>query len=138
MFRLLVAGGRDFYAYRFIEQTLTEWFVNEWSEEQETWEETDAGITVVHGDAGGVDRIAAMWATYNNFTVEPHPANWSKYGKAGGNVRNEEMIKSGIDYAILFPGVYGTKNMKGHLIQAKIDFREAGVLDSVDEVVYTK
>jgi hypothetical protein len=138
MFRLLVAGGRDYYAYRFIEQTLTDWFVNEWSEEHDTWEETDAGITVVHGDAGGVDRIAAMWATYNNFVVEPHPADWTKYGKSGGNVRNAQMIESGIDYAILFPGGRGTANMKFQLMRAKIDYREYGTLDDDDEVVYTK
>ena len=125
MFRLLVAGGRDYYAYRFIEQTLTEWFVNDFTESHETWEESESGITVVHGDASGVDRIAAMWATYNNFLVEPHPADWSLNGRYAGHKRNSEMIESRIDYAILFPGGKGTQNMKSQLIRHGINFLEA-------------
>ena len=125
MFRLLVAGGRSFYDYKFIEEVLTSWFVNDFTETLKTWEDTDSGITVVHGGSPGVDRLAAMWAIYNHFIVEAHPADWKRHGKAGGPIRNKEMANSGIDYAILFPGGIGTQNMKYHLIQANINFQEA-------------
>jgi SLOG family YspA-like protein len=128
MFRLLVAGGRDYYDYRFIDKILTEWLSEQDMESQE--------ITLVHGDAAGVDRIAAQWAKFNDLTPEPHPADWKNKGRAAGVIRNEEMIRSGIDYAILFPGGIGTANMKKQLMMAKIEFRE--VLDSTDKTMYTR
>jgi YspA, cpYpsA-related SLOG family len=128
MLRLLVAGGRDYYDYKFIDETLTEWV----SELDIDLEE----ITLVHGDAQGVDRIAAQWAKYNGLTIEAHPANWTKYGKSGGNVRNAEMVESGIDFAILFPGGFGTANAKKHLVARSVHFRE--ILDNNDDISYTK
>ncbi len=128
MFRLLVAGGRNFYNYKFIDETLTEWLSEQ---------DVDASeITLVHGDAAGVDRIAAQWAKYNSLTVEAHPADWTKNGRAAGVMRNGEMAGTGIDYAILFPGDKGTHNMKNTLVGHRINFRE--VLDPEDKVVYTK
>jgi hypothetical protein len=128
MFRLLVAGGRNFYNYKFIDETLTEWLSEQ---------DIDASeITLVHGDAAGVDRIAAQWAKYNSLTVEAHPADWTKNGRAAGVMRNGEMAGTGIDYAILFPGGNGTTNMENTLIAYSINFRE--VFDPDDKVVYTK
>jgi len=124
MFRLLVAGGRDFYDYQFIERALDNWFNEKLAEDPSVWED---GIILVHGDASGVDRIAAQWAKYNLHIPEPHPADWNK-GKGAGPIRNAEMIESGLDYAILFPGGRGTANMKSQLVKANIPFHE--VLDS--------
>lgn len=125
MFRLLVAGGRDFYDYRFIENTLDDWLS---SLEVDFADIYDKGLIVVHGDAPGVDRIAGAWASYNFFIPEPHAANWKEYGKAAGHIRNAEMISLGVDYAILFPGGRGTQDMKDQLVSSKISFRE--VLDT--------
>ena len=116
MFRLLVAGGRSFYDYLLIEDILTNWLSEQDIESQE--------ITLVHGDSAGVDRIAAQWAKYNDLIVESHPADWNLHGRFAGHKRNSEMIQSGIDYAILFPGGNGTKNMKAQLIGANINFLE--------------
>ena len=121
MFRLLVAGGRDFYDYKYIDEVLTDWYVNDFSE-IENHTDLEPGITVVHGDGNGVDRIAAMWAAYNNLGVEAHPAKWSSLGYRAGSIRNQEMIQSGVNYAILFPGSKGTANMQNQLIEAHIDF----------------
>jgi hypothetical protein len=107
MFRLLVAGGRDYYDYKFIDQILTEWLSKQDLDVQE--------IVLVHGDANGVDRIAAQWAIYNGIAPEAHPANWKLQGRAAGYLRNTEMIHSGVDEAILFEGGAGTSNMKSLL-----------------------
>ena len=129
MFRLLVAGGRNYYDYKFIDDTLTNWY----DEVSGLYTE---GLTVVHGDTAGVDRIAAQWAKYNSFIVEAYPADWKLHGKAGGAIRNAKMIESGLNYAILFPGGFGTDNMRHQLMKTKIEFRE--VLDTDGGEMYTK
>jgi hypothetical protein len=59
-------------------------------------------ITVVHGDAQGVDRTGAAWAKARRYKQESHPADWAKWGKRAGPIRNQEMLESGIDAAIFF------------------------------------
>lgn len=40
------------------------------------------------------------------------PANWKKFGKAAGPLRNVKMIEEGKpDVVIAFPGGHGTANM---------------------------
>jgi hypothetical protein len=60
-------------------------------------------VTVVHGAARGADRIAGEVATELGCTVEVHPANWDRYGKAAGPIRNLEMIRQGADVCLAFP-----------------------------------
>ena len=45
------------------------------------------------------------------FEVECHTAQWAKYGKAAGPMRNQEMLDSGIDLVVAFPGGRGTADM---------------------------
>jgi len=59
-------------------------------------------VVIVHGGARGADRIAADEAAKAGFIVEPHPADWGRYGKAAGPIRNEEMAKLGADLCIAF------------------------------------
>lgn len=60
------------------------------------------GSTVIHGDARGADRIAAQIAARLGFKVEAFPANWSRYGKSAGLVRNGEMLDKSPDLVIAF------------------------------------
>lgn len=60
------------------------------------------GLTVVHGAARGLDTIAAKWAwdrqrTGWPVTAEAHPADWKKYGRRAGFVRNNHMVSLGAD-----------------------------------------
>lgn len=41
----------------------------------------------------GADRWAHEWATERGIDVHPHPANWERYGKRAGPLRNEQMIE---------------------------------------------
>lgn len=59
-------------------------------------------VTVIHGECSGVDKTSTIVATKHGFKVESHPPDWKKFGKAAGPIRNEEMIKSKIDHAVLF------------------------------------
>jgi hypothetical protein len=60
------------------------------------------GITLVHGDCRGADRVAAACAADLGMTVEAHPADWVTYGRAAGVIRNSEMLASGVDLCLAF------------------------------------
>lgn len=95
--RFAVTGGRDFTNRPLIEAALKHI--------------PPRDAVMVHGAARGADNIAAhTWVTMGG-TCEPHPANWDKYGQAAGHIRNQEMVDSGLDLLIAFPGGNGTANM---------------------------
>jgi hypothetical protein len=71
----------------------------------------DSPLTVVAGAARGADTLAADWARENHIAVEEHPAKWDELGKAAGAVRNLEMLGTGVDGVIAFPGGRGTAHM---------------------------
>lgn len=47
------------------------------------------------------DRMGEIWATVNKIPLELYPANWEKYGRYAGPIRNKEMAAIA-DYAIVF------------------------------------
>lgn len=63
-------------------------------------------IIIVHGQCpyGGVDLHAEHWAIVRRQRYERHPADWDRYGKAAGMIRNTEMVNLGADLCIGFPG----------------------------------
>ena len=46
---------------------------------------------VVSGEAIGPDKIGAQWGRERGLTVHYYPAEWDKFGKRAGFLRNEEM-----------------------------------------------
>ena len=67
-------------------------------------------IVVLLGAAKGVDWLAEEWAVEEGIKVELFPANWKKFGKGAGGIRNQQMVDSGADICIAFPleGSIGT------------------------------
>lgn len=57
---------------------------------------------VLHGAAKGADRIAAQEAQKLGLVVVPYPAEWEKYGKRAGHLRNRLMAMTGADLCIAF------------------------------------
>lgn len=58
----------------------------------EAIEKADFQITeVVSGCARGVDTLGELWAIANGIPVRRFPADWTKYGKSAGFIRNQEM-----------------------------------------------
>ena len=69
-------------------------------------------IIIISGCASGADAIGEQYAEENGFKVEKYPANWEKYGRSAGPIRNKQMAEI-TDYVICFwdGKSKGTKSM---------------------------
>lgn len=69
-------------------------------------------LIVVHGDAPGADNTASKVCKEVGIDQVKIPANWTKYDRAAGPIRNTLMIDLlNVDLVLAFPGDVGTKNM---------------------------
>lgn len=67
---------------------------------------------IIHGGCRGADEGAADWAVSEGIKVVAVPANWKKYGKAAGPMRNRKMIVDHKpDAVVALPGGRGTADM---------------------------
>lgn len=104
MFKVIIAGGRDFNNYRLLTRKV-DYFL---SEKYKTGEE----IQVVCGGARGADDLGRDYAEDRDIDVALFPADWNKHGKSAGYIRNQQMG----DYADALIAFWdgesrGTKNM---------------------------
>lgn len=66
----------------------------------------------VSGAARGYDRVGERISRLNGIPVRSYPANWDKYGKAAGYIRNAEMADYADELLAFWDGhSRGTKNM---------------------------
>ena len=67
---------------------------------------------VVSGKARGADTFGEIWANEHGIPVKEFPADWDKFGRSAGPIRNGQMAEYGDALiAFLAPGSKGTKNM---------------------------
>jgi hypothetical protein len=98
--KVIVAGSRDVIDYLIVEEAIrSSPFANDITE-------------VVSGTARGVDRLGENYAKFNNIPIKRFPANWDKYGKRAGYLRNAEMAHYSDALVAVWDGVSpGTKHM---------------------------
>lgn len=87
-----------------------------------------AWSVLVNGGARGADRLAAVYWTKlmrlwcssavptgakPDYYVETYRADWARYGNSAGPIRNQQMLDTGLDMLLAFPGGNGTANMIG-------------------------
>jgi hypothetical protein len=77
----------------------------------ENWLPRD--IVIITGDCPtGVDSLSAIFARANECQYVGFPADWKKHGRAGGPIRNQQMLDEGKpDLVVAFPGGKGTADM---------------------------
>lgn len=79
---------------------------------QSTFFAGDVITEVICGTARGADRAGATWANEMCVRVTEFPADWKKYGKAAGFLRNQEMATYGECLIAIWDGESrGTKDM---------------------------
>lgn len=79
---------------------------------------------IINGGAQGVDAIAKAWAEDKGYKVETYLAEWQKYGRRAGPLRNYRMLAEGPDLVIAFPGGRGTANMVKIAEEAGVDVKK--------------
>ena len=53
-------------------------------------------VHLIEGGARGADTFAAEWATARYLTRhERYPANWNRFGRRAGFIRNRQMLEQG-------------------------------------------
>jgi hypothetical protein len=99
--RLAVVGDRNFTDYSFVEKTL----------DRIIKEKKFSDITIVSGGARGVDTLAEMYASKHNLPIKVWEADWDKFGKSAGPIRNEQVVHDS-DFMVAFKAEFskGTLN----------------------------
>lgn len=110
--RVLVCGGRDFSDKELFHKVMSHVFGHAVGDTvNPTWL-VRGDLVVIHGGARGADSIADEWATSNFLSVIEYKAEWAKFGKKAGYLRNKKMLEEGKpDLVIGFPGGKGTAMM---------------------------
>ena len=107
--RILVCGGRDF-GYIVENACKKKDFVllNKAMDFVMSYKPT----TIIQGKAKGGDEIGGFVAEALKLEHLIFPADWDKYGKGAGHIRNQQMLDEGKpDLVIAFEGGRGTANM---------------------------
>jgi hypothetical protein len=98
--KVIIAGGRDFSDFPLLYSKCEEILAN------------STNVEIVSGTAKGADKLGEHYAKLKGFIVKQFPAEWDKYGKSAGYIRNKDMA----DYADILISFWdgeskGTKHM---------------------------
>ena len=101
--RIVVAGCRYYNNYEEAKRHIDS-YINDIKKEHT--------IIFVSGGCQGADMLGERYAKENGFEIERHPAEWGKYGRSAGPIRNRKMAEVS-DYVICFwdGKSRGTKSM---------------------------
>lgn len=95
MRQVIITGGRDYDDWTMVQDVLN--FIKP--------------DLVVQGGAEGADKLAKEWAQLNNVECKTYEADWNKFGKGAGPIRNRIMLMEHPKAVVVaFPGGRGTAN----------------------------
>ena len=101
-FRLIVAGTRTLTDYNLVKRHL-DYIASQIGKDN---------LLIVSGGAKGADALGELYARQNGIELKKFPAEWNKYGKKAGPIRNAQMADFGHGLLAFWDGKSpGTKNM---------------------------
>lgn len=80
MFKVIIAGGRDYHDMAQLTSTM------------DTLLENKPFVTIISGGAKGADTLGERYAKMRNYHLMVVKPDWDKYGKRAGYLRNETML----------------------------------------------
>ena len=96
--KLAIVGSRNFNDYKKFKKHILEVVC--------LWELDLSDLTIISGGAKGADSLAGEFATDFDIPIKIYSANWKKYGKAAGVLRNSQIINEAT-HVVAFPSVTG-------------------------------
>lgn len=96
---VLVTGGRNFADQGLVQSTL-----------KAIHSKTPITL-LIHGAASGADQLPGEWAVQIGIEVLACPADWKRFGKGAGPIRNRQMLDHSPELLVAFPGGKGTSDM---------------------------
>ena len=102
MFKVIVAGSRNFNNYKLLESEIVKFIkpvgLNE--------------VEIVSGTARGADKLGEKFAKEKGCVLQQFLADWNTYGKSAGYRRNADMAKYADACVVFWDGKSkGTKHM---------------------------
>ena len=103
--RVLITGSRNWndmytvhHAFDWVQQQITDGTPYTIPSRHEAGQ-----VTIVSGHCpSGADFFCERAAFDYGFKVEQHPADWKKFGRGAGFIRNLEMVETGVDVCFAF------------------------------------
>ena len=100
MFRVIVAGTRTLRDYDLVRRTLDRYLAGK------------TEVVILSWGARGADALGERYARERGLPVERFPADWKRYGRAAGPLRNQQMAERGDALVAFWDGKSrGTRHM---------------------------
>lgn len=101
--KIAIVGSRTFNDYAKLSEILN-YFIEESGV-------CNFNITIISGGARGADSLGELYANNNNICTLIFKADWEKYGKAAGMIRNKDIVNNADVVIAFWDGESkGTKN----------------------------
>ena len=91
--KLAIAGSRTFNNYELLEVWIDSITSMQFGRED--------SIVIVSGGAKGADSLAFQYAENHKLEMRVYPAEWNKYGKSAGFIRNQTIVDN-CDFLLAF------------------------------------
>lgn len=112
--RIIIAGSREYNNYEEAAKLIDK-FIKDVN---------SSNVVIVSGGAKGADKIGEEYAARNDLDCVVYKANWGKYGKQAGIIRNGEMAKNADCLLAFWDGESrGTYNMVNTAKKRKLKVR---------------
>jgi len=116
--KILICGGRDYADARALYAVL------------DLLQRRHRGIDIIVGDARGADMLALRWSEDRGVAATVCLADWKRYRRSAGHVRNQLMIDMRPDLVVAFPGGRGTADCISRARFNKIPVIPADMIES--------
>lgn len=104
MFKVIIAGSRDFLDYELLKAKCDKILSNKLS---------NGTVEIVSGGARGADALGERYARERNLPIKVFKADWDTHGKSAGFIRNADMA----DYAEALIAFDRGSSGTGHMVK---------------------
>ena len=88
--RIIIAGSRDFNDYKLLKTSIRDIL-------KDTSLDGISKIKIISGTARGADQLGERFAKQFKLEVIKFPADWDRFGKRAGSIRNEKSAKYSVE-----------------------------------------